>query len=463
MLFPTSSFAIFYILTIFVSGIIGWNKPPVRNFALLLLSFIFYSLWNIKFLPVLIYYCLLNYALVSCLARVESQKKLLLISGIGLNLLPLIYFKYTYFLLDFLINKLQFKSLAAINLPEIILPIGISFFSFHGISLIVDFYTKKIIFKPSLLETGMYLAFFPHQIAGPIVKAKAFFPQLRLKHATVKDFKGYNFLILRGLLKKVVVANLIGQYLVNPYFDNPFDASGSNLLLSVFFYAFQLYYDFSAYTDMAIGLAGILGYEFPVNFKNPYTAISVKEFWQKWHISLSSWLKEYLYIPLGGSRISFHRTIINLMLVMAIGGLWHGANSTFLVWGLYHGIGLVICSVWSRFFSSFSIGKHTAWLMTFLFVIVGWIIFRSPDLETFSFIMNKLVNFDEYSGFKLASVLLLVSLIPFTFYAEKIEAFIRLKLTKLNIIGYAAFCFIVYILCFGSIGEGMPPFIYFQF
>lgn len=463
MLFPTSSFAIFYILTVCVSAIIGWNKPPVRNFALLVLSFIFYSFWNIKFIPVLVYYCLFNYALVLSLARFESHKKLLLITGISLNLLPLIYFKYTYFLLDLLINKLQFQSLAAIALPEIILPIGISFFSFHGISLLADFYSKKIMFKPSLLETGMYLAFFPHQIAGPIVKAKAFIPQLRLKHATVNDFKGNNFLILRGLLKKVVVANLIGQYLVNPYFDNPFDASGSNLLLAVFFYAFQLYYDFSAYTDMAIGLAGILGYEFPVNFNNPYTSLSIKEFWQKWHISLSSWLKEYIYIPLGGSRISFHRTIINLMLVMAIGGLWHGANSTFLVWGLYHGVGLVICNVWSRFFANISIGKYAAWLMTFLFVLVGWVIFRSPDLETFSFIMNKLVSFDQYTAFKLTTLLLLILLMTFTFYAEKIEALIKLGLTKLNIISYAIFCFIVYVLCFGSIGDSMPPFIYFQF
>ena len=188
MLFPTASFAIFFIFTLGLSGLIGWHKPIPRNLALLLLSFLFYSFWNIKFLPVLIYYCLFNYIFVSALHHFQSKMKFVLVMGIVANLIPLIYFKYTYFILDILINRVGLNSLASITLPEIILPIGISFFSFHGISLLVDYYQKKIPFRPTLVETGMYLAFFPHQIAGPIVKAKAFIPQLRIQQPTVTDF-----------------------------------------------------------------------------------------------------------------------------------------------------------------------------------------------------------------------------------------------------------------------------------
>jgi len=463
MLFPTSSFAIFFIFTLGLSGVIGWHKPLVRNFILVTLSFIFYGFWNIKFLPVLLYYCLSNYLFVSSLHRFQAQKKPILIFAIIANLMPLIYFKYTYFILDILINRVGLQSLASVTLPEIILPIGISFFSFHGISLLVDYYQNKIPFRPTLLETGMYLAFFPHQIAGPIVKAKAFIPQLRMQEPTVTDFRACNFLILRGVLKKVLIANLIGQYLVNPYFDNPFEASTSNLMLAIFFYAFQLYYDFSAYTDMAIGLAGILGYQFPINFNNPYTAISIKEFWQKWHISLSSWLKDYLYIPLGGSRISFSRTLLNLIIVMVLGGLWHGANTTYFVWGLYHGVGLAIYQLWVRFCKEIVIPKQLAWLLTFIFVLIGWVIFRSPDFETFLFIMERVTNLPSYASFNLNGLILLTLLFLVTFYAQSIEKAIQSRLSKLNVVAYAVFCFIVYVICFGSIGEGMPPFIYFQF
>jgi alginate O-acetyltransferase complex protein AlgI len=463
MLFPTASFAIFFIFTLGLSGLIGWHKPIARNLALLLLSFLFYSFWNIKFLPVLIYYCLFNYIFVSALHHFPSKMKFVLVMGIVANLIPLIYFKYTYFILDILINRVGLNSLASITLPEIILPIGISFFSFHGISLLVDYYQKKIPFRPTLVETGMYLAFFPHQIAGPIVKAKAFIPQLRIQQPTVTDFRGYNFLILRGILKKVLIANLIGQYLVNPYFDNPFEASSGNLLLAIFFYAFQLYYDFSAYTDMAIGLAGILGYQFPVNFNNPYTALSIKEFWQKWHISLSSWLKDYLYIPLGGSRISFNRTLLNLIVVMMLGGLWHGANTTYFVWGLYHGLGLATYNIWTRFCKEIVIAKPLAWLLTFIFVLVGWVIFRSPDIETFLFIMERIANVSGGMMLNLNSLGLLTLLFLVTFYAESIEKGMQGLLRRLNALAYAIFCFILYVICFGSIGEGMPPFIYFQF
>ncbi|CAM8342837.1 DltB Predicted membrane protein involved in D-alanine export [Candidatus Methylopumilus universalis] len=396
------------------------------------------------------------------LRKIKHKKRLLLLGIIG-NILPLAYFKYTYFVIDILSNKLNVHIFELIKIPEIILPIGISFFSFHGISLLIDFYKKKINFKPSLVEIGMYIAFFPHQIAGPIIKAQSFFPQLKLTYPTVNNFRSNNFLILKGIFKKVILANLIGQYFVNPYFDAPSTSSAVDMAFAVFFYSYQLYFDFSAYTDMAIGLAGLLGYQFPLNFNNPYSALTLKEFWQKWHISLSSWLKEYIYIPLGGSRKTFPITLLNLLIVMTIGGLWHGANSTFFLWGIYHGLGLIIFNVWKKYNHGLSFHKYFAWLTTFTFVAFGWIIFRSPDIETFLFVSEKITSFSTYTVPDLIKLVVALSLLCITFSAHRIETWIHEFLNKLMISSYSVMCFIFYLVCFGSIGNDIPTFIYFQF
>ena len=276
-------------------------------------------------------------------------------------------------------------------LLTIALPIGVSFFTFQAITYVVD--VKRGDAEPaSLIDAAIYLSFFPHLVAGPIVRASEFLPQLKLPRDPTRVAVGAGLaLIALGLLKKVLIADTLAREIVDPVFGVPEAYFAPDAILATFAYAAQIYCDFSGYTDIAIGLALLLGFIFPQNFNNPYRATGFRDFWRRWHMTLSRFLRDYLYIPLGGSRGSRLFTYRNLMITMVLGGLWHGAAWTFVLWGAFHGAMLV-----TEHALDGRIGRRTPvwfrWLGTFLAVCFGWILFRSPDLDVFWTFLGRIVD-----------------------------------------------------------------------
>jgi D-alanyl-lipoteichoic acid acyltransferase DltB (MBOAT superfamily) len=267
---------------------------------------------------------------------------------------------------------------------EILLPVGISFFTFHGISYVTDVYRGEVAVCRNPLDMALYMSFFPQLVAGPIVRAAYFLPQLARPSAEPIPIAPALLLILGGLFKKVVVANYLATGLVDPVFAAPTSYGGPDLLLATYGYAVQIYCDFSAYTDMAIALAALCGFRFPANFNQPYRAERLREFWQRWHISLSSWLRDYLYKPLGGNRRGRLLTYRNLLLTMLLGGLWHGAAWKFIAWGALHGGGLAaerMIEPWLGRRAATPLGRAVAVLVVFHFVCLAWIFFRAEDFE----------------------------------------------------------------------------------
>ena len=301
------------------------------------------------------------------------------------HLLLLCAFKY----LDFVVgsaNHLLHALGTNRELPfiEVILPVGISFFTFHGISYLVDVYRGDVAVCRRLTDILLYLSFFPQLVAGPIVRAAFFLPQLAQPVPERVPLAEPVLLILGGLFKKVVIATYLATDLVDPVFFDPSRYGPVDLLLGAYGYAVQIYCDFSAYSDIAIGLATLLGYRFPRNFDQPYRAASLREFWQRWHISLSSWLRDYLYKPLGGSRGGRWFTARNLMITMLLGGVWHGAAWKFVAWGGLHGLGLVAerwFKPWSGHWARTRVGHAIAVLIVFHIVCLGWILFRADSFD----------------------------------------------------------------------------------
>jgi D-alanyl-lipoteichoic acid acyltransferase DltB (MBOAT superfamily) len=318
------------------------------------------------------------------------KRKTILTVSVMLNLGLLGYFKYTYFFLGL------FNSVSTHQIPvwDIFLPVGISFFTFQSISYIVDVYRKEIAPLTNLLEYCFFISFFPQLVAGPILRAKEFIPQIKKPNVVTSiDFSQALFLIMTGLFKKAIISDYISVNFVDRIFDAPALYSGMENVWGVYAYAIQIYCDFSGYSDMAIGIALLLGYRLPLNFNSPYISTSITEFWRRWHISLSTWLKEYLYISLGGNRKGKFRQYLNLFLTMLLGGFWHGASLNFIVWGGLHGIALGLdkfikerfpspASKWSRFLG---------FLFTFHFVCFCWIFFRAADFETARAMLHQMV------------------------------------------------------------------------
>lgn len=336
MLFPTLTFGVFFLLVF--AMVWSTRSNEWRKILLLVASWVFYGAWDWRFVPLLIFSALMNWAVAAGLAsdRVAGRRKLLLLCGVAANLIILGFFKY----FDFFTEQVG-ATLAAIgferDLPmlRVILPIGISFFTFQGISYVVDIYRRRV--QPAaLLDILLLMSFFPHLVAGPIVRAADLVPQFQSRPKLDRSMVSMALLlIVWGLFKKTVIASELAVGFVDPVFADPASHSALDLVFAAYGYAVQIYCDFSAYTDMAIGLAALLGYRFPRNFDQPYRATSLQEFWRRWHITLSQWLRDYLYIEaLGGSRAGKVATYRNLMVTMLLGGLWHGASWTFIIWAV---------------------------------------------------------------------------------------------------------------------------------
>lgn len=391
MLFPTLDFLLFFgVVVAMAAPLAAYGRA--RNLMLVVASYYFYAQWNWHFCFLLAGSSVLTYLGGLGIAAMASDPGRRLVVGVtvGAHLLLLAFFKYY----DFLIGGLNQALLATqtgaeIPLIEVILPIGISFFTFHGISYLVDVYRGDVAVCRQLDDILLYLSFFPQLVAGPIVRSSFFLPQLAQPAPTTVPLAEPVLLILGGLFKKVVIANYIATDLVDPVFADPLRYGMLDRLLGAYGYAVQIYCDFSAYTDIAIGLAALLGYRFPLNFDQPYRARSLQEFWRRWHISLSSWLRDYLYKPLGGSRGGSWFTARNLMITMLLGGIWHGAALKFVAWGALHGAGLVIerwLERWSgtrlSAFARSWIGQAARLLLVFHIVCLSWVLFRAANFDT---------------------------------------------------------------------------------
>ncbi len=325
----------------------------------------------------------------------ETNRKLFVTLSVLVNIGLLFYFKYTNFFAEMLVN-LKGGSFKAY---DIFLPVGISFFTFQSLSYTIDVYRGRIQPLTRLLDYAFYVSFFPQLVAGPIVRARDFIPQIRKPLAVTKEMFGRGiFLIICGLFKKAVISDYIGVNFVERIFQNPEMYSGVENLMGIYGYALQIYCDFSGYSDMAIGIALLLGFHFNINFDSPYQSASITEFWRRWHISLSSWLKDYLYIPLGGNRSGKVRQLINLMITMLLGGLWHGDSLNFVIWGGLHGIALVchkiVMDIRKRDpkYQSKGIMRFFGVFITFHFVCFTWIFFRHQDFDSAFGMINQIVS-----------------------------------------------------------------------
>ncbi|RRC99526.1 MBOAT family protein [Prevotella sp. OH937_COT-195] len=390
-----------------------------------------------------------------------------------IDLSLLAYFKYTNFFLGSLSQIIDnnFQPL------DIFLPVGISFFTFQSLSYTIDIYRREICPLDSLLDYAFFVSFFPQLVAGPIVKARDFVPQIRKPLQVTRRMFGMGvYLIIIGLFKKAVISDYISINFVERVFDHPEMFSGLEVLLGIYGYALQIYCDFSGYSDMAIGIALLLGFRFPMNFNAPYRAVSVTDFWRRWHISLSTWLKQYLYISLGGNRKGKLKTYLNLTITMLLGGLWHGASWNFIFWGALHGLALSIHKFFSqeilhhdKSYTGRGWRRVAAVILTFHFVCFCWIFFRSSDLETSITIVTQIVsNFHPelflqvVSGYPWVFGLMLFGFVSH-FLPDRWQSRIIARLSMTNVmVGATLITAVIYIVIQVKSSD-IQPFIYFQF
>lgn len=471
MLFPTLDFGLFFLGVFFVSWAL-LRLPRLRLAFLAAASYGFYAAWDWRFCFLLAGSSVLNWFMGRQIHRTGGARKrrLLVAAAVTANLGVLGFFKYYNFALDNLNAFIETLHLGRdIQYLDVILPVGISFFTFHGISYVVDIHRRKIERPSSLLNILFYIAFFPQLVAGPIVRASHFLPQIAnpVNPADIRARRAF-LLILGGLFKKVVLANYLASNLVDDVFFDPTQYGSWDLLLANYGYAAQIYCDFSAYTDIAIGVAALFGYRFPWNFNQPYRAIGLQDFWRRWHISLSSWLRDYLYISLGGNRHGELRRYFNLFATMVLGGLWHGASWNFVIWGSLHGAALVLEH------ALFKGGLQSAALkipqriigtfVTFQFTCFTWIFFRAADLSHAASFFAGFARIHQpltlATPFNLSLVGLAMSLhfLPPDWVGRLERATRRVPLFIWGALAGAG------IVAIDSLGPtGVAPFIYFQF
>jgi len=488
-IFSSSAFWLFFLLVLAGYSLI-YRKLYLRNGYLFLVSLFFYYKTGGLFLFLLILVTLIDFTLGLLIhnSPTKHKRRFFLIMSIISNLGILAWFKYSGFFISSINDLLGtdyriydfFASLSnshlgtSFNISTIILPVGISFFTFQSLSYTFEVYRKKIEPVRNIIDFGFYVAFFPQLVAGPIVRASEFIPQIYNEyHLTKREFGHALFLISKGLIKKIIISDFIAVNFVDRVFDTPAIYSGFENLMAVYGYGLQIYCDFSGYTDIAIGLGLILGFRFPVNFNSPYKAAGIADFWKRWHISLSRWLKDYLYIPLGGNRKGKVRTHLNLMVTMLLGGLWHGAAVKFVIWGALHGTGLVVNRIWNSVFGEkFTrnrAGRAVAVFLTFNFVSFCWIFFRAADMESAGTIIRQIFeNFSPGSYLTLISVygsvfmLITVGYI-IHFLPENFKESYRGLFIQIPVAGQMVIVLLVAILLYQMRATEVLPFIYFRF
>ena len=471
MLFPTLSFGLFF-LGVYAIVWAANGSNEWRKILLLLASWVFYGAWDWRFVALLIGSAVLNWGSARAIAlqpdEASGRRKAILIAGIAGNLLVLGFFKYYGFFVEQLGDLLRTAGFARdLPLMQVVLPVGISFFTFQGMSYLADVHARRL--EPArLLDVTLLMSFFPHLVAGPIVRGSDLLPQFAQAPRLSRDMATMGLiLIVWGLFKKAVIASELSTGLVDPVFFDPAAHSRLDLVAAAYGYAVQIYCDFSAYSDMAIGIAALLGYRFPRNFNQPYRAISLQDFWRRWHISLSSWLRDYLYIgALGGNRKGFARQCLNLLLTMLLGGLWHGAKWTFVIWGGLHGGVLAIERIWERIRPRWMprLPKFLALILTFHIVVIGWIFFRA---ESFGAATAYLAGIGTNAAESAVLTPLACGLILFGmaihFTPPDLGQRIALKLRMLPAPALGLLTGVTILIVDAMRFEGVAPFIYYQF
>lgn len=438
----------------------------------ILFSLFFYYKSSGWYFLILVGSTIIDYALASLIYRqnTKASKTFWLIISLLINLGMLGYFKYTNFLLDI------WSSLSGSTFQplDIFLPVGVSFFTFQSLSYTIEIYRGDMKPVKNILDYAFFVSFFPQLVAGPIVRAHDFIPQIRPEPKVSKEMFGRAvFLIAGGLFKKAIISDYISINFVDRIFDNPSLYSGVENLMGVYGYALQIYCDFSGYSDMAIGIALLFGYELCLNFNAPYKSLNITDFWRRWHMSLSTWLKDYLYISMGGNRKGKIRTYINLFITMLLGGLWHGASLRFILWGALHGAGLALHKVYMEFFGKQ--GRASRWmkwagaLLTFHFVCFCWIFFRAADMQHAGDVISQIGThfspgiFPQFLSGYPEIVGLMVLGYTLHFLPESLEQRWKNLLTNMPLFAQAAVIVSVILIVIQVKSAGIQPFIYFQF
>jgi len=457
MIFNSMVYLVFFAI-LFAIYYIG--KEKYRNFILLTASYIFYGYSNPKNLIILLAVTLISYFSGILVNKIENKhkKKAIIFVTITFIIGILLYFKYSLFILENINNI--FKT--AFSIENLIVPLGISFFTLQAITYPIDVYRRDIYVEKNILRFALFVSFFPQVLSGPIGKSKEILPQFKEKHVyDSKKVKSGFMIALHGLFKKVVIADLLAIGINNVY-DNVTLFKGIPLLITVFMYSLQIYFDFSSYSNIAYGCGKMLGYELNKNFNVPYLADSIKNFWAKWHISLSTWFRDYLYIPLGGNRKGVIKTCLNLVIVFIVSGLWHGAAYTFIIWGLIHAVFQII----ERLFKVNCKIKIVNIIRTFIIVTFAWIFFRANNLSDAIYVISNMfcisfvnikeqilsIGLDKYDLIVASISIILVSTVEILNCKKSILEIFE----KTPYILQIAICFIIVfsIIIFGSYGPG---------
>jgi alginate O-acetyltransferase complex protein AlgI len=446
-----------------------------KNGIILIGSIFFYAWGAPKFIFVILFTTFLDFYLVTLMDKIqnETKRKLLLILSVSVNLGLLFYFKYSNFFIENVNSALSIFGDKQIHWTKLILPIGISFYTFETITYVVDVYRR--VHKPltKFWDYQLYIILFPKLIAGPIIRYHELADQItdRTANETIDNKLTGFYRFALGLGKKVLIANQMGVVADEIFGSNLSQLDTTTAWIGSLAYTFQIYFDFSGYSDMAIGLAKMIGFKFPENFNNPYISQSITEFWRRWHMTLGSWMKNYLYIPLGGNKVSKYRLYFNLWLVFLASGLWHGASWSFIFWGAFHGFFLVIERVFFEKVLS-KIGKLPSILITFLIVNIGWVFFRIEKIkDAFTYIKHMFsFNFKSTNSFDLEFKTYLMLAIIFSFFAiskhtQKLQDAVYVNdYTNTRHLIICLTSLVLFVLSVSSItSSGFNPFIYFRF
>jgi alginate O-acetyltransferase complex protein AlgI len=463
MVFPSIEFAIFFPPVLVVSWLL-MPRPLWWKLFLLAASAFFYMAAIPIYALLLAAVVLFNQAGATLVDRTADQRRRRWIVGVtvALDLGVLGIFKYYGFFAGDVQHALDAVGLGLpLPLLNVALPVGLSFFTFQAISYVVDVH-RGICERAPTLDVAVYLWFFPHLVAGPIVRAREFLPQIAKPRDRGEVAVGAGvFLIAFGLVKKVVIADYLARHAVDPVFAVPEAYGAPDVWLAVYAYAAQIYCDFSGYTDIAIGLALLMGIVFPPNFNRPYRATSFRDFWRRWHMTLSRYLRDFLYIPLGGNRGGRARTARNLFLTMVLGGLWHGAAWGFVLWGVLHGTFLAV----ERLFRGrVSLPPWCAWLIVLQLVVLAWIPFRAPDLHLAASVVSRLVAPGPATLWTPAVVVALLAVFGLQLMPEHPLAALRARLEGLSPVALGGALALVIAVVGATVpANAVPPFIYFQF
>jgi len=444
-----------------------FRRESFRNVLLLCASYAFYMSWNWKYAGLIALSTLVDYLIGRRMGVEERPKlrRLLLVISLVVNLGLLGVFKYYNFFIDLSRDTFSLFGLdLSVTHHQLLLPVGISFYTFQTLSYTIDLYRKEIGVERSLLKFAVFVSFFPQLVAGPIVRAREFLPQLNLTPRITAERVHYGmWRVFRGLFKKIVIADLLAGLAVDGVFARPGDFSSLDLLMALYAYAFQIYNDFSGYSDIAIGAACMLGFKIPENFNRPYLAQNVREFWTRWHISLSSWLRDYLYISLGGNRGTRRRTSINLMATMLLGGLWHGAALNFVFWGAYHGLLLAFSRKSNRRPGEVPLlVKVRRRVVCFHLVLIGWLLFRVTSFEN---LIEYLAGLAQLSGgTQLHPYCYAILLLGAVMHFLPQDGIARLGKGICSLpVPVQAGAYTLLLLVFSALTMQAPAFIYFQF